>query len=237
MGLEVWQRLGEIFLYHGKYVVKLLERFGKVEWKSLATLMEMKFKKLCGDFVVTNLENPYEYWQSIGALMFLVKTHPNTCFVVNILIQFMTEPLHEHWVVAKHMLRYLSGTFNLGMIYNAKDVRLHGYIDVDWAWNVIDKKSTSRCWFSLGSAMISWMSRKKKFMNLSKVEANYIVASMDRCQVVWLRKLFGELFEQVLGTTVIYCDNKSGIWLAESIVLHEKSKHIKIKYQYIWDMV
>ena len=30
LGLEVWQRLGDIFLSQGKYFVKLLERFGKI---------------------------------------------------------------------------------------------------------------------------------------------------------------------------------------------------------------
>lgn len=72
----------------------------------------------------------------------------------------MTEPLHAHGVTAKHVLRYLHVMINLGLRYTTKDVRLHGYIDVDWDRNVIDKKSTSACCFSLGSTMISWTSNK-----------------------------------------------------------------------------
>ena len=72
---------------------------------------------------------------------------------------------------------------------------------------------------------------------MSTTEAKYIVASMASCEVVWLRNPYRELFEQVPGTTVIYCDNKSGIHLAENPVFHDKSKHIKIKYHYIRDMV
>ena len=45
MDLEMWQRSGQIFLSQGKDVVKLLERFGMVECKSMATPMEMNFKK------------------------------------------------------------------------------------------------------------------------------------------------------------------------------------------------
>ena len=41
----------------------------------------------------------------------------------------------------------------------------------------------------------------------------YIFASIASCKVVWLRKLFRELFEQVLDVKVICCDNKSGIRL------------------------
>eukprot|EP00253_Pinus_taeda_P032247 PITA_32247 len=95
LGLEVWQRLREIFHSQGKYVVKLLERFGMVECKSLATLTEMNFKKLCGDVVGPNLANPSENRQLIEALMFLLNTRSDICFAVNTLNQFMNEPLHS----------------------------------------------------------------------------------------------------------------------------------------------
>ncbi|MCY6524885.1 reverse transcriptase domain-containing protein [Actinobacillus pleuropneumoniae] len=45
-GLEVWQKPGETFLSQGKYVVKILERFGMVECKPVTTPMELDFKKL-----------------------------------------------------------------------------------------------------------------------------------------------------------------------------------------------
>ena len=82
------------------------------------------------------------------------------CFDVNTLSQHMIDPFHAHWIDAKHVLRYLHGTINLGFKYGVKNVRLHGYTDVDWVDNFVDKKNTSGCCFSLGSAMISWMSRK-----------------------------------------------------------------------------
>jgi len=81
------------------------------------------------------------------------------------------------------------------------------------------------------------MSRKQKFVTLSTAEAENIAASMASCKVFWLRNLFGELFEQVPNTIVVYYDNKSGICLTENHAFHDKSKHIKIKYHYIWDMV
>ena len=57
LGLEVWQKAGEIFLSQGKYVVKLLERFGMVDCKSVATPMELNFKKLCGTAARPKLGN------------------------------------------------------------------------------------------------------------------------------------------------------------------------------------
>ena len=73
------------------------------------------------------------------------------------------------------------------------------------------------------------MSRKQKSVALTTVEAEYIVACMACCEAIWLRKLFSELFEHVLDTTVIYCDNQSGIRLSEIPVFYNRSKHIDIK--------
>ena len=61
LGLEVWQRPGKIFLTQGKHVVKLLERFGMVDCKSMLTSMELNFKKLRGNAVGPELGNYTEY--------------------------------------------------------------------------------------------------------------------------------------------------------------------------------
>ena len=61
LGLEVWQRPGEIFLSQGKYIMKLLERFGMVDYKPVSTPMELNFKKLSGSVAGPILANPIEY--------------------------------------------------------------------------------------------------------------------------------------------------------------------------------
>ena len=45
------------------------------------------------------------------------------------------------------------------------------------------------------------------------------------------------LFDLELDTTVILCDNQSCIKMTEYPVFHDKSKHIEMRYFYIWDMV
>jgi len=110
--------------------------------------------------------------------MFLVNSRPNIWFVVNTLSQYMVEPHHIHWIAAKNLLRYLRGTITHGLRYTAGKVRLHGYSNVDWADSVVDRKSTSRCCFYLGSALISWMSKKQKSVALSTTQAEYIATSM-----------------------------------------------------------
>lgn len=85
--------------------------------------------------------------------------------------------------------------------------------------------------------MVSWMSRKKDFVALSTIEAEYMVASEVSREVVWLCKLLVDLFEGLLDSIIILCDNRSCIKLLENAVFHARSKHIIIKYHYFLIMV
>ena len=112
-------------------------------------------------------------------------------------------------------------------------IRLIGFTGSYWAGSVTDLKSTSECCFSLGSAVVSWFSRKQKSVALSSTEAEYMAASQATCEALWLRKLLVDLVDQRLRPTVIYCDNQSCIQLSENPVFHDRSKHIEIRYHFI----
>ena len=74
-------------------------------------------------------------------------------------------------------------------------------------------------------------------MALSTAEAEYVTACSASCEAVWLWKLLSDLFDLQLDDTCIHCDNQSCVKLLENPVLHDKWKHIEIKYQCIRDMV
>jgi hypothetical protein len=129
-----------------------------LECKAMNTPMETKLKLL----VDTSLElvDATLYRQIIGSLMYLTNTKPDICFFVNTLSQYLVEPRNVHLEATKHVMRYLKGTLEYGLCYTRDhDFRLYGYTDSDWAGSVSDRKSTSGCCFSLGSAMTSWQSR------------------------------------------------------------------------------
>jgi hypothetical protein len=170
LGLEVWQSPERIFLNQGKYAVEILKRFDMLECKSINTPMETKLKLLVN--TLSELIDATLYRHIIGSLMYLTNTRPNIYFVVNTLSQFLVEPRHVHLAAAKHVMRYLKGTLDYGLSYDGDhNFTLSGYTDSDWAGSVSDMKSTSGCCFSLGSAMISWQSKKQSSIALSTAEA------------------------------------------------------------------
>jgi hypothetical protein len=166
--------------------------------------------------------------------MYLVNTRPDICFAVNTFSQFQVEPRQEHWIATKHVLRYIHGTINYGLIYTtSSDIQLHGFTDSDWVGSAEDRKSTSGMCFSLGSAMISWGSRKHKSVAFNTTEAEYMEACEECTEEVWLRKLIFDLFDQTPESTIIYFDNQSCIRLSKHPVFHERLKNIEIKYYFI----
>ena len=125
---------------------------------------------------------------------------PDICFAMNTLSQFLTDPRHVHLIAAKHILRYLRGTVYYGLKYEAnQNINLEGYVDSDWAGSASDRKSTSGCWFSMGSGVISRFSRKQSCVALSTVEAEYGVACSASCEAIWMWKLLFDLFDLYNG--------------------------------------
>jgi hypothetical protein len=116
--------------------------------------------------------------------------------------------LKSSLVTAKHVMRYLKGTMDYRLSYDGDhDFTLSGYTNSDWAGSVADRKNSFGCCFSLGSAMISWQSRKQSSIALNTAEAEYIAACSASCEAIWLRKLLIGLFDLEMRETMILCDN------------------------------
>lgn len=90
LGLEVWQKPGEIILSQGKYAMGILKIFGMMDCKSMSTPMTTNLK-LFGDTSSGTIDATI-YKQMIGSLMYLMNTLSDICFVVNTFSQYMVDP-------------------------------------------------------------------------------------------------------------------------------------------------
>ena len=88
-----------------------------MDYKSMTTLMASNLN-LLSDASSEAVDSTI-YHQMIGSLMYLTNMRLDICFTVNTLSQFLTNPRHIHLIVAKHILRYLRGTVDYGLKYDA----------------------------------------------------------------------------------------------------------------------
>ncbi|GKV27071.1 hypothetical protein SLEP1_g36280 [Rubroshorea leprosula] len=117
------------------------------------------------------------------------------------------------------------------------NVKLIGFTDSDWVGSEEDMKSTLGQCFSIGLGVISWSSKKQDSVAKSTAEAEYIAASLAADQAVWFRKLMNDLKQPQIHPTELFCDNLSSVAIVKNPILHGRTKHIKIKYHSIREMV
>jgi hypothetical protein len=236
LGLEVRQGQGRTSVSQGAYASKLLERAGMADCNSTRTPMEARCQ-LSKDSKEAPVDATF-YRSIIGSLRYLVNTRPDIAFAVGFLSRFMEAPAADHLAAVKHLLRYISGTLNHGCVYNrGDDETLIGFTDSDHAGDIDSRKSTSGVLFFLGSSPVSWQSQKQSVVATSSCEAEYIAAATGASQGVWLARLYGELLNRAAAPVTIYIDNKSAISLCKNPVLHDKSKHIDLRFHFIRDYV
>eukprot|EP00253_Pinus_taeda_P018996 PITA_18996 len=194
LSMEVWQKDGEVFVSQGKYANEILRRFHMDKFKPMQTPLTGNWRK--EDATSREVVEATMYWQLVGSLMYLMNTQPDLCYAVNQLSQAMVQPTKLFWKETKHVLRYLRGTSQYGLWYKQSEgVKLQGFTDVDWAGSPSYWKSTSGGIFNLGSATISWHSRKQRSVALSSSETEYMAASKAPCEAIWMQKILVGLFD------------------------------------------
>ena len=155
LGMQVKQRPGQIFISQEKYADDLLKKFNMQDCKPLATPMAMNEKLSKDDG--QNKVDATVYRSLVGSLIYLTNSRPDIVHAVSIVSRFMSNPSKAHFAAAKRILRYVKGTKDFGILYEAdRDFNLTGYTDSDWAGITDDRKSTSGYVFLLGKKAISW---------------------------------------------------------------------------------
>lgn len=91
-------------------------------------------------------------------------SRPNTCFAVGIVSKYQSnlEPLH--WVVVKHILKYLRRTIDYMFVYHGEDLIAIGYTDSNFESDCDSRISTLGYVFIVGGGAISWRNAKQCFI-------------------------------------------------------------------------
>ena len=65
------------------------------------------------------------------------------------------------------------------------------------------------------------------------MEAEYVAATASACHGVWLKRILKELGVLSSECIDIMCDSSSVIKLSKNPVMHQRTKHIDVRYHYL----
>ena len=105
-------------------------------------------------------------------------------------------------------------------------------MDVDYAGDLDDRRSTTGYVFTLTGGPICWRSMIQPMVAMSTTEAEYMAAAEAAKEALWLTRLVKELGIQQVGVS-LYCDSESAIYLAKNQVYHARTKHIDVRFHKI----
>lgn len=166
-----------------------------------------------------------------------VVSRPDIAFATSFVSRFLSNYNKACWDAVKKILRYLSGTKSVGIMYrkNKFDVPV-SYNDADYAGDSETRKLMSGCMSFLAGGPVIWSSRSQDCVALSTTESEFIAASETVKDIVWLQKLLTDIGYEHRMPVDLRIDNQGAMRLAKNPEFHKRTKHVHVRYCFIRDM-
>lgn len=248
LGMEIRRdrEKGILTLSQLAYTERVLKQFDMLECKPRSLPMshggELGLTPRDGTSVQPLDAKGKKLYQSIvGSLLYAsCMTRMDLTYATAKLAQFSAAPAEHHLLAARQVLKYLSGTRNLGLTFrrSAKKLNLDPtvYPDASWISEVDSGRSHSGVITLLNGNPIHWWSKKQVMVALSSTEAEYIAMGEAAKDAVWLR----EWLTAVLGVTVpirVLCDNQAALKIAANDVDSARTRHYSARHHFVRDLI
>jgi hypothetical protein len=169
-----------------------------------------------------------------------INTQPLIAHSVNGLARFMSNTNHEFYILAKGVLRYLSGHKARKLTWCAQRVKypfhpceLYAYADSSWA-DVVPSRKSSQCYLVFcNNAVFSWKATLASVLAMSTAEAELIALCACDADVAYCRKIANELGFLQLRPTVIHEDNLGAKAIAENGNFKGRSQHFELRWRFL----
>ncbi|XP_023632588.1 uncharacterized protein LOC111828563 [Capsella rubella] len=177
------------------------------------------------------------YEEMMSGLLQLTATRPDISFSVGVCARYLEDPRMSHFHAARRILTYVKGTTSLGLFYS-KDTNqsLASFCDSDWAGNRDDGKSISGGCLMMGNNLISWYSKKQRYIARSTGEAQIDAFGNCYTQLVWIKQLLFD-YGIVVPSISIFSDKPDCINALKDITHHELDKHIDIRHHVVQELI
>ncbi|MBW0529850.1 hypothetical protein O181_069565, partial [Austropuccinia psidii MF-1] len=244
IGIKVTHSPDGLALDQQHFTESLLDLYGMSNCKSASTpLLPNEHLAIATDEEISSFNAlGISYRSAIGSINYLsTATRPDLSFAVSSLSQFLERPGLLHWKAFLHVLRYLRGTPDLGLVYSrGSDGGVRAYSDADWGNCRSTRRSTTGYLVLFNNCLTTWKTRKQPSVSLSTAEAEYKSLCDLASELMWLRQWATECqihdFSQAIP---VHEDNQSCINTASGNcnLNNKRMKHVNIQLHFIKEIV
>ena len=223
------------------YLIKLLNRFNMIDCKSINTLMKSEISNSLTKYEQQANQTTIRWYQQLvdSLIWSFMHTRSDIAYSVRVLNRYCSNSFFEHCLLLKRILRYLSKTLKLKIIFkkNSHD-DLIKYTDSNWAELADERKSTAAYVFYFVDDSISHCTKQQSTVALSTIEAEYMTLSKIEKKAIWCVRFLKELdYKKNTKSILLRADNKESISLIENSKFHKRIKYIDIRWHWIRNAV
>ncbi|MBW0480138.1 hypothetical protein O181_019853 [Austropuccinia psidii MF-1] len=244
LGIKIIHQPDTITLTQSHYIDSLLESYGMSNCKHTTTplIPNMHFEAASRTFQEEFASLKLNYRSAVGSLSYLsTATRPDLSYSVSALSQFLENPGIQHWKAFLHVLKYLKGTSEIGLVYRKNTSKLPvAYSDADWGNCRVTRRSTTGYLILFNNNLVIWKTRKQPTVSLSSAEAEYRSLTDLASKLLWFKQFIEEI--NILTMTkaiLVHEDNQGCINTANSDcnTNTRRMKHIDIQLHFIRDVI
>lgn len=220
------------------YIESTLERFAMLNCKPVKSPLPQRTILTPGSATEIEEAKDLPYQSLVGSLGWIASTtRPDIAYAVSQLGRFNSAWTITHWTAAKHVLRYLQGTRQLGLRYVEGSLIPVAFSDSDFSQCPLTRRSVSGFVVILGGGPVSWRSARQFVVALSTNEAEYMAAAECAKHLVWVKAFLFDVMHPVTSPIPFYVDNTSAIDTATGDTINRRSKHIDRRFHFIREQV
>lgn len=120
ISIEMTRLPMRLILNQRKYTLYLLKEIEKLGYRSIATLIEAKYKMGIKDDNYLTEEGKCKYQKLVGKLIYLTLTKYDIRYVVNVVSQFIHAPTNVSFIAIEKILCYLKKNLSKGLLYKTR---------------------------------------------------------------------------------------------------------------------
>ncbi|MBW0538725.1 hypothetical protein O181_078440 [Austropuccinia psidii MF-1] len=133
----------------------------------------------------------------------------------------------SHWKALEHLIAYLRGTREMGILINKMNVSSQLKCFVDASWGGEGNRSTHGYVIMHGINPIGWQSKRQSTIASSTAQSEYMALSFAAKEVLWIYHLFVGILQNPIA--ILLSDNRTAVGISTDLMNRKQTHHL------IWD--